>query len=116
MYGQNLHPNHPKVDIWDEDTGAVTSIKSVDLRAPSYQAKGRYVNELHRKLSRALDELAEYEGGSYSDDFVPRDQIASRALMVIVPSKGTVAQQRVLRRIVELGKQRGLNVRIKVHR
>jgi hypothetical protein len=115
-YGQNLHQNHPTIDVWDEDTGSVTSIKSVNLEAPSHQAKARYVNTLYAKLSRYLNELAEYKGSHYAGDYVPGGQIASRTLAVIVPSKRTVAQQRVLRQIVEVGKQRGLIVRIKVHR
>jgi hypothetical protein len=77
--------------------------------------KGRYVRGLHGKLSRDLNKLADYEGGSYAGDFVPGHLITSRTLTVIVPSKGTVAQQRVLRQIIEVGKQRVVIVKIKVH-
>jgi hypothetical protein len=39
IFGHNLHPNHPTIDIWDPNTGAVTSLKSVDLDASSYRWK-----------------------------------------------------------------------------
>ena len=116
MFGHNLHPNHPIIDVWNPDTGEVTSIKSVDLESPSYQVKGRYVNALYNKLSRDLDRLAEYKGGHYAGDYIPGNQITSRALTVIVPNEGPTAQQRVLRQLVEVGKQRGLIVRIRIHR
>jgi hypothetical protein len=47
---------------------------------------------------------------------VPEYEINSRTLTVIVPGLGTAEQGRVLRQIVEVGKQRGVIVRIEVYR
>jgi hypothetical protein len=116
IFGHNLHPNHPTIDIWDANTGAVTSLKSVDLESPTYQVNGKYVNALHTKLSKAVDALADFEGGRYADKYVPEDEITSRALTVIVPGLGTAEQRQVLRQIVEVGRQRGVLVRIEVYR
>jgi hypothetical protein len=116
IFGHNLHPNHPTIDIWDPNTGAATSLKSVDLEAPSYQVKGKYVNALYSKLSRDVDDLAEFSGGKYDDVRVAEHEITSRRLTVIVPGLGTTEQRQVLRQIVEAGKQRGVIVRIEVYR
>jgi hypothetical protein len=116
IFGHNLHPNHPTIDIWDPNTGAVTSLKSVDLESPSYQVNGKYVNALHTKLSRAVDELADFEGWRYADNYVPEDEVTSRTLTVIVPGLGTAEQRQVLRQMVEVGRQRGVIVRMEVYR
>ena len=116
IFGHNLHPNHPTIDIWDPNTGAVTSLKSVDLDLPAYQVNGNNVNALYNKLSRAVDHLAEFEGGRYAGNDVPLEDITSRTLTVIVPGLGTAEQGQVLRLIAEVGKQRGVAVRIEVYR
>jgi hypothetical protein len=116
IFGHNLHPNHPTIDIWDTDTGAATSLKSIDLESPSYQADGKSVNALYNKLSKAVHELAEFTGGDYAGTNIPEHEITSRTLTVIVPGLGTPAQSRVLRLIGDLGKERGVAVKIEVHR
>ena len=114
IFGHNLHPNHPTIDIWDPRTGAATSLKSIDLEAPSYQVAGKYVNALYNKLNRDLNELAEFSGGKYDDVDIREHEITSRTLTFIVPSLGTAEQRKVFRNIVEVGKQRGVIVRIEV--
>jgi hypothetical protein len=37
LFGHNLHPNYPTVDIWEPDSGTVTSLKSIDLDSPTYK-------------------------------------------------------------------------------
>jgi hypothetical protein len=116
IFGHNVHPDHPTIDIWDPNTGAATSLKSVDLETPSYQVKGKYLNGLYNKLNKDLNNLAEFKGGEYGGINVPEDEIASRTLTVIVPGPGTAEQAQVLRQMVQVGKQRGVNVRIEVAR
>jgi hypothetical protein len=103
-------------DIWNPDTGAVTSLKSVDLDASSYQVKGRYVNALYSKLSRNVENLAEFTGGRYGGTNVREEEITSRTVTVIVPGLGSAEQRQVLRQIVEAGRQRRVMVRIEVYR
>jgi hypothetical protein len=100
----------------DPSTGAVTNLKSVDLEAPSYQVEGRYVNALYGKLSKAVNDLAEFTGGRYAGKDVPGNEITSRTLTVIVPGLGTAEQQQVLDNIIAVGKQRGVIVKVKVRR
>jgi hypothetical protein len=116
IFGHNLHPNHPTIDIWDPNTGAATSLKSVDLEAPSYQVEGDYERALYNKLSKSIDDLAEFKGGRYAGTDVPENEITSRTLTVIIPSLGTAEQRQVQRQIFEVGKQRGVLVRTEVYR
>ena len=116
IFGHNLHPNHPTIDIWDTDTGAATSLKSVDLKSPSYRADGKSANALYNKLSKTIHELAEFTGGDYAGTNIPEHEITSRTLTIIVPGSGTPAQSRVLRKIGDLGEQRGVTVKIEVYR
>jgi hypothetical protein len=116
IFGHNLHPDHPTIDIWDQSTGAATSIKSIDLESPTYQVSGKNVNALYNKLGNAVDDLAEYTGGRYASVQIAEHEIASRTLTVIVPGMGTAGQRQVLRQIAELGRKRGVIVRIEVYR
>jgi hypothetical protein len=116
IFGHNLHPNHPTIDIWDPNTGAATSLKSIDLEAPVYQVNGKYGNALYNKLSKAVDDLAEFSGGRYAGNDVQGHRITSRTLTVIVPGLGTPEQSQVLRQIFEVGRQRGVIVRMEVYR
>ncbi len=116
IFGHNLHPDHPNIDIWDQSTGGVTSLKSVDLELPTYQVSGKNVNALYNKLGKAVNDLAEYAGGEYAGIRIAKHEITSRTLTVIVPGVGTAEQRQVLRRIAEFGRQRGVIVRIEVHR
>jgi hypothetical protein len=116
IFGRNLHPNHPTIDIWDPNTGAVTSLKSVDLEAPSYQVEDDCDRALYNRLSNNINDLAEFNGGHYANTYVPEHGITSRTLTVIVPSLGTAGQGQVLRQIIEVAKQRGVIVRVGVYR
>ena len=90
--------------------------KSIDLEAPVYQVNGKYGNALYNKLSKAVDDLAEFSGGRYAGNDVQGHRITSRTLTVIVPGLGTPEQSQVLRQIFEVGRQRGVIVRMEVYR
>jgi hypothetical protein len=77
---------------------------------------GKHANALYNKVSRAIDDLAEFEGGRYAGNYVPEADITSRTLTVIVPGRGTAEQRQVLGLITEVGKQRGVTVKIEVYR
>jgi hypothetical protein len=95
------------------DSGAVISLKSVNLNSPTYRNEEN--NALYSKLSRDLNKLAEFQGSDYADTKIPGDAIKSRTLRIIVPNGGTAAQQEAMRRIVELGRQRGVTVDIIIY-
>jgi hypothetical protein len=110
LFGHNLHPNNPTVDIWDRRSGTVTSLKSIDLGSSAYQES----NALYNKLSGYVNDLTDFQGSRYGDIFIPGEEIKSRVLTVIVPTQGSPAQQEVMRRIVEFGTQRGVTVNFKI--
>jgi hypothetical protein len=115
LFGHNLHPNYPTVDIWDPDSGTVTSLKSIDLDSSTYRAEGKNQNALYNTLNKYVNDLAEFQSAGYADIYIPEEAIKSRTLTVIVPSAGTAAQQDVMRRIGQLATQRGLTVIFKVY-
>jgi len=111
LFGHNLHPNNPTVDIWDRRSGTVTSLKSIDLGSSAYQES----NALYNKLSGYVNDLTDFEGSWYGDIFIPGEEIKSRVLTVIVPSEGSSTQQEAMRRIIELGARRGVTVNFKIN-
>jgi hypothetical protein len=113
LFGQNLDPNFPTIDIWHPEIGTATSLKSIDLEAPGYQVGGKYPNALYNKLSKHIDTLAGFTDTTYRDVTVLERDVKSRVLTVIVPSRGTAKQRQVLRNIVEVGRQRGVVVSIR---
>jgi hypothetical protein len=78
--------------------------------------EGKYISALYNRLSKAVDDLAEFTGGRYAGMRVPEHEITSRTLTVIVPDLGTAEQRQVLRLIGDVGRQRGVIVRIEVYR
>jgi len=115
LFGHNLHPNYPTVDIWDPESGSVTSLKSIDLRSSTYQVEGNSPNALYKKLSGYLNDLAEFEHAEYADIMIPKGAVKSRTLTVIVPNEGTPTQREVMQRIIEVGRQRGVVVNFRTH-
>ena len=113
LFGHNLHPNNPTVDRFEVDSAAVISLKSVNLNSPTYRNEEN--NALYNKLSRDLNKLAEFEGSHYADIEIRADAIKSRTLRITVPNSGTTAQQETMRRIVELGRQRGVTVDVTIY-
>jgi RHS repeat-associated protein len=91
IYGQNLPPNFPTFDVWDQSTGAATSIKSLDLNAASYQDPSRLTSTLNgyvNSASRYSRTTAPWAGAT-----VNSNQIAVRQVQIIIPNSGTAAQQ-----------------------
>lgn len=81
--GANLPANFPVVDGWAG--GVVTSIKSIDLSAATYQDAAR----LTYRLNRYVDQLASYEGGKMGVWEIDPSAINVRVLKVATP-KGSV--------------------------
>jgi hypothetical protein len=111
--GQNLPAEFPTIDIHDPETGEVTSIKSIDLRAAGYRNRPTSV---YSKLSGAVDNLAEFEGGDHAEHTVEEGSVTSRTLLVAVPRFRIAGQQDALNRLIQYGAQRGVTVKIVVLR
>ena len=67
LFGHNLHPNNPTVDIWDRRSGTVTSLKSIDLGSSAYQES----NALYNKFSGYVNDLTDFQGSWYDNLPIP---------------------------------------------
>jgi hypothetical protein len=86
--GRTLHENFPVID--KIPNGIATSIKSIDLRAATYQN----MSTLIRRLSTYVGEVSEFVGGRLKDDVVEFSQIRGRVLVVAIPKGRMTPQQR----------------------
>ena len=69
----------PVVDSWLD--GVVTSIKSIDLNAATYQDAVR----LTYRLNQYIDQLASYDGGEFAYVEIPSSAISGRTLRLAIP-------------------------------
>jgi hypothetical protein len=90
----NFPPNFPTIDHWDNVTGFITSIKSMNLGSITYQT----ASKLESKLRRYLDDLAGYQPQAFGGITVPPDgqRILGRKLILAVPFLPNAVQQQVL--------------------
>lgn len=106
--GQNLPRNFPTIDRFAN--GIVTSIKSLDLNAATYQNAAT----LNRTITGYIDSVANFGGRSWAGVNVPGSSITGRALDLAVPGAGNTAQQRVINQAVQYGASRGVTVNVVV--
>jgi hypothetical protein len=70
--------------------GIATSIKSIDLNAATYQDAAR----LTSRLSKYINDMVEYEGGSFANKTVLPGDITGRAVNLVVPKASITEVQR----------------------
>ncbi|HWO26385.1 MAG TPA: hypothetical protein VNO30_46975, partial [Kofleriaceae bacterium] len=105
--GRNLPANFPVIDRWAN--GVATSIKSIDLSAPTFQNAAT----LSRTVRGYIDKLAAFNGKAWGKFVVDRTEITGRALEIAIPAGvGTVAQQAALSSMVQYGRNVGVHVKI----
>jgi len=100
--GRTLHENFLVID--KIPNGTATSIKSIDLRAATYQNMSILIN----RLSTYVGEVSEFVGGRLKNDIVELSHIKGRAVEVAIP-KGTMTLQQ--REIVEAVRSWGKTLR-----
>lgn len=82
--GDALLGNFPKIDVWDASKGKVTSIKTLDLDAKSYQRTSAF----KKKMQKYADDLNDFEGTSdagWAGTVIKENAISSRELVVGIP-------------------------------
>ncbi|NLC89250.1 MAG: hypothetical protein GX681_04215 [Clostridiaceae bacterium] len=77
LYGANLPTTYPTIARWS--SGTATSIKSMDLTAPSWQTKGAAEGRVYS----FIDNLSAFEGGPEPGPAV--GEISKKELILIVP-------------------------------
>ena len=86
----------------------MTSIKSIDLKAPSY----RKFDDLLRVCKGYLDKVADFKGGRLLDAQIFEFQIKGRALKVAIPPGASAEQSEALGALKMYGQSKGVEVRI----
>jgi RHS repeat-associated protein len=103
--GANLPRTFPTFDKFIN--GVASSIKSIDLRAVTYQNPAN----LERVLTNYVDKVANFTSGAVGRTAIEGSQISGRVLEVAVPQGGaSAAQQAVLSRVTAAAAQRGVQV------
>lgn len=107
MFGGNLPRSFPTIDRFEN--GLATSIKSIDLSAPTYQSS----TALTSRLTGYVDKVAGFNGATFDGVAVRSSDIAARGLdIAIPPGPVSAAQQAVLDQIVSYGATKGVAVRV----
>jgi filamentous hemagglutinin len=106
--GQNLPSNFPVIDRFDN--GLVTSIKSMDLAAQSYQdASG-----ILRVGEEYVDAVARFQGRNWAGVNIRQIDITARGLDLAIPAGATPTQQQALQNLITYGRIKGVTVRLVV--
>lgn len=101
-----LDANLREFDVIDDfRDGIATSIKSVDLRTPTYQDTRR----LFGRLSRLVDDVANFNGDQVGEVVIEASDITGRTLRVVVPKTTvTPAQRAAIGAAADYAKSRGV--------
>ena len=105
--GNNLGRNFPVIDKLEN--GVITSIKSMDLSAPSYQ-KSR---DIYNKLKRDVDKLDEFKKQEWNNKSIRSNDYSSKRLEIAIPDMEiTVEQRKGLEMIKEYTRNKGIETTI----
>lgn len=102
--GENLPPNYPGIDVWDASTQTGTSIKSIDLRARTYQDH----RALERRIKGYVDDLDAFNGAVSHG--INTTGIKKKRLDIVVPAGATKDQRLAIARARQYGKSKGIEV------
>ncbi|MFB0535680.1 MAG: RHS repeat-associated core domain-containing protein [Anaerolineae bacterium] len=106
--GQNLPQNFPVIDRFAN--GTATSIKSLDLNAPTYQNIGG----LTSKVQGYINTLASFPGATRGNIAITAPQITGRVVELAVPPGATPAQSMALQQLQQYASSLGVTLQIVV--
>ena len=100
--------NFPVIDMYDDATKTITSIKSLDLNAKSYKSG----NAVYNRVKGYIDDLSNFKGQDYGGRSVPENGIESRVLKLAIPEGATQSQQDQLKRLIDYAQQNNVQLNI----
>jgi RHS repeat-associated protein len=100
--------NSPVIDLFPDRV--VTSIKSLDLEAKSYQTQSR----VESRIRGYINKVANYNGGKFGDTDIAKTDIEGRSLILAVPEGSTAAQQAALANMYSYGMNNGVVLQVEV--
>jgi hypothetical protein len=109
-FGGNLPHSFPVISSWKN--GTATSIKSIDLTAPTY----RNEEELFKKVSEHINDLSEFSGTDqpWGKDQITIDsgEISNRVLLIIIPCNSDDSTISLLESYGDYASSKGVNLKI----
>ncbi|GAB4514054.1 MAG: hypothetical protein Tsb0020_32460 [Haliangiales bacterium] len=85
-----------------------TSIKSLDLDAKTYQN----TRKLASRLRGYIRKVAKFNGDDFGGTRISAYEIRARVLELAIPHRGSVAQQQVLRKLMEYARSVGVEMKV----
>jgi filamentous hemagglutinin len=105
--GDKLPPGFKTFDFYNKETGAATSLKSVDLTSKTYQD----ANRLSKRLSGFVNSAAHFTNYTRSGYLLDSSRIASRSVVVVIPAaQVSMDQVDALYNAYEYGVSKGVSV------
>lgn len=108
--GANLVRNFPVIDKFLK--GVATSIKTLDLQAPTYAKEGS--RAVYNTLKGYIDKLKDFKGANKSGKEVLESDIKEKVLDVAIPKGATKAQVEQIQEAIKYGQNQGIKVEINV--
>lgn len=108
-----LSRNFPTVDDGIFKDGVFTSMKSIDLNAPTYQN----MEKLERTLNRYLDKMSDWEGQKkpWGAIAIPPSEIQEKVLNLGIPTGSMTAEQaKVFEEVAKRAQELGVKVKLTV--
>ena len=100
--------NFPVIDMYDDATKTITSMKSLDLNAKSYKSG----NAVYNRVKGYIDDLSNFKGRRYGRHSVPENGIESRVLKLAIPEGATQSQLDQLKRLIDYAQQNNVQLKI----
>lgn len=104
--GGNLVRNYPVIDKFVK--GVATSIKTLDLKAKTYQKAGA----VYSKLKGYIDDLYEFQGTIKGGVNTTNGAIKEKVLDVAIPKGASTQQVEMIQKAVEYGSKKGITVKV----
>ncbi len=99
-----LVQNFPTIDRYSN--GIITSIKSIDLGAKTYQNFGA----LTRTVQGYISQLANFNGAKWGDFRLTSNIITGRQLILVIPTNATPEQLKLLQELQEWALSQGVDL------
>ena len=100
--------NFPVIDMYDDATKTITSMKSLDLNAKSYQSG----NAVFNRVKGYIDKLVDFKGGRLGDKDIKNVDFDNRVLELAIPERATDSQLEQLRRLQEYAQEQNIQLTI----
>ena len=101
-----LPPGFPRVDVWNPSAGIVTSIKSIDLGATTYQSMAR----LKSLLNGYVRKLDEFNGAAFNGARIRPGDIKDKVLHVVIPEGASAEQLAILKEVAAKAAEKDIEV------